>query len=124
MTIYGQSKAINVYQANLWAREHANSGVVSLTLNPGHLKTELQRHFEGPQLMKSIVNLMLYPPKYGAYTELYAAISPDLTTANNGDYIIPWGYVGIARSDIVNGMKSDHADKVFDLLEAETAKVF
>jgi retinol dehydrogenase 12 len=119
MTIYGQSKAISVYQAHLWARGHANSGVVSLSLNPGNLKTELQRHFNGPQF---ILDLMLYPAKYGAYTEMYAAISPDLTTENNGDYIVPWGYVGIARSDILKGIKGDLADKVLDLLETSTAK--
>jgi retinol dehydrogenase-12 len=123
MTIYGQSKAINVYQANLWPREHADSGVVSLSLDPGNVKkTELGRHFKRPRILKFILDLILYPAKYGAYTEMYAAISPDLTIANNGDYIVPWGYVGIARSDILKGIKSELADKVFDLLETATAK--
>jgi retinol dehydrogenase-12 len=37
---------------------------------------------------------MFYPPKMGAYTYLYAALSPDLGLANNGAYVIPWGNIG------------------------------
>lgn len=37
---------------------------------------------------------MFYPSKYGAYTELFAALSPDIGIENNGAYIYPWGRVG------------------------------
>lgn len=37
---------------------------------------------------------MFFPPKLGAYTYLYAALSPDLGLANNGAYVVPWGRIG------------------------------
>jgi protochlorophyllide reductase len=119
-TIYGQSKAINMYMAALWAREHKDSGVVSLSLHPGNLRTELQRHVTGIQHW--IIDRMLHPANYGAYTELYAALNPSLTCANNGDYISPWGRIGVPRPDVKAGMEGAKADKVFEYLEKETAK--
>lgn len=119
-TIYGQSKAIDIYMARLWAKHHADSGIVSLTLNPGNLKTELQRHMGGIQGF--FVNKILYPANYGAYTELYAALHPSLTTEKTGSYIAPFGRLGPVRPDIDKGTQGENADKIYDILEKETAK--
>ena len=43
---------------------------------------------------------MLYPAIYGAYTELWTALSPDLTPERSGAYIVPWGRIGSFRPDI------------------------
>jgi protochlorophyllide reductase len=120
-SLYGQSKAINIYMASLWAREHKDSGVVSLSLNPGNLKTELQRHMGNIQ-EKIAGALLLYPAHYGAYTELYAALYPEYTTSNNGEYVSPWGRQGAIRSDILEGINGPKADIVLKYLETETAK--
>jgi hypothetical protein len=59
------------------------------SLNPGNLKTPLQRHVPGWQY--AAFSFALHTPIHGAYTELFAGLSPDVTLENNGAWIIPWG---------------------------------
>lgn len=49
------------------------------------------------------MGLISYEPIYGAYTELYAGFSPDITLEKNGAWIRPWGRVGTLRQDILDG---------------------
>ena len=49
---------------------------------------------------------LMHPAKFGAYTELYAACSPDITLADGGCFIAPWGRKFKPRSDIEKGIKS------------------
>lgn len=49
---------------------------------------------------------MCYHARFGAYTELYAGLSPDLTTEHNGRYIAPWGRLGYNRADIEASLTS------------------
>ena len=51
-------------------------------LNPGNLKTPLQRHVPGWQM--ALFNWILHTPIHGAYTELFAGLSPDVTQDHNG----------------------------------------
>ena len=51
-------------------------------LNPGNLKTELTRHT--PSFQHFIIGFVLYTPIHGAYTELFAGLSPEVTPAKNG----------------------------------------
>lgn len=37
---------------------------------------------------------MCFEPIYGAYTELWCALAPELTPANSGSYVYPWGRFG------------------------------
>jgi retinol dehydrogenase-12 len=54
-----------------------------------------ERSNPGSQVIANNIQRSLgYPPKMGAYTYLYAALSPDLGVANNGAYVIPWGRLG------------------------------
>ena len=46
--------------------------------------------------------MVLKPAIYGAYSELFAALSPDVTAKHNGGFLVPWGRFG----DI-----PDHIDK-------------
>lgn len=49
----------------------------------------------------SIQNLVLHPAKFGAYTELYAGLAPELSDASqSGAYVIPWGRLGEYRDDV------------------------
>ncbi len=43
-TAYGQSKAGNVFQAAEFARRYGDFGILSASLHPGSLRTNLQRH--------------------------------------------------------------------------------
>ena len=55
-------------------------------------------------LLKS--KLLLYPAVNGAYTELWAALSPDLTPERSGAYVLPWGRIGGFRADIEAALKA------------------
>ena len=48
---------------------------------------------------------LMHPAKYGAYTELYAGFSPDITLEDGGIFIAPWGRKFKPRSDIEKGLK-------------------
>ena len=71
---------------------------------------------------------MLHDPLYGAYTELWAAFSPDVSPADNGRYVIPWGRFGPVRNDIAISLKgkeeggSGKAAQFFDFCESVTKK--
>ncbi|TDL27094.1 NAD-binding protein [Rickenella mellea] len=94
--LYAQSKLGNVAFARELARRYGDQGIVSTSLNPGNLKTDLQRHV--PSLLRKILDLSLYPAPYGALTQLYAGTSPGGADLN-GKYLIPWARVGTARKD-------------------------
>lgn len=94
MGLYGQSKLGNVIVAQHWAEKLKADGVISVSLNPGNIKTELQRH--SPGLVKMVLNRILHPAPLGAITQLYAGTSPAITLAESGGYFVPW-----ARLDVV-----------------------
>lgn len=69
---------------------HGNPyGVLHVSLNPGFMKTELQRNAPAP--MRAVMGAVFKGPKFGAYTELYAGLAPDV---RDGDFVIPWGRKG------------------------------
>ena len=44
---------------------------------------------------------ILHKAKMGAYTELYAGLSPDITLDMGGGYVVPWGRIHTApRPDL------------------------
>ncbi|KAJ3480969.1 hypothetical protein NLG97_g7934 [Lecanicillium saksenae] len=91
-TNYGQSKTGNQFYAVEFHRRHAADGVVSVTFNPGNLKSGLQRHLPG--FVHSSLTYFGYPPRNGAYTELFCGWSEDITMEKGGSFIIPWGRLG------------------------------
>jgi retinol dehydrogenase-12 len=44
---------------------------------------------------------MLNHAVFGAYTELFAGISPDVTSELSGSYIIPWGRIAKLNKNLV-----------------------
>lgn len=79
---YGLSKAGNWLHGVECAKRYADDGVLSFPINPGHLRSDLYR--EGGTLLKFALRPVLFPPTYGAYVELFAALSPSLTTKDSG----------------------------------------
>ncbi|KAL1989082.1 hypothetical protein VTN96DRAFT_5845 [Rasamsonia emersonii] len=55
-------------------------GVISIPLNPGNLSSELYR--KQGAMFRLMVKLIAYPPVFGAYTELFAGLSPKVTIDN------------------------------------------
>jgi retinol dehydrogenase-12 len=81
---YGVSKAGNYLHAVEYARRYKEQGIVSVALNPGNLNTNLARHKSA--LFVLAVKWMVNPPIYGAYTEIFAGFSGDVTTEMKGDW--------------------------------------
>ena len=127
---YGLSKAGNVFLAQQFGKEVEGKGIVSVVsvafinttsmcwgmltsakcFNPGNLKSDLQRHVVGGMpdfLVSAIQKVLTFPSIYGAYTELYCGLSEDITTADNGIYVAPWGRKSFNRTDIEASKKSE-----------------
>lgn len=73
---YAVSKAGNVLQALELRRLHEKDGIVSVSLNPGNLNSELQRHTGW--LGELVISLITYPAVNGAYTEFFAGLAPEV----------------------------------------------
>ncbi|KAJ7505236.1 hypothetical protein B0H11DRAFT_1977646 [Mycena galericulata] len=89
--LYAQSKYGNVVFSNELSRRYADQGIVSVALNPGNLKTELQRNIPG--VWRKITDLTLYPVPKGALTQLWAGTTDEGATLG-GKYLIPWARIG------------------------------
>ncbi|KAF8187405.1 NAD(P)-binding protein [Mycena galopus ATCC 62051] len=93
--LYYQSKLGNVLFSNELARRYGDQGIVSVALNPGNLKSGLQRHLTG--ITKFLVESALYPTPYGALTQLWAGTTDEGATFN-GKYLYPWARMGVNPS--------------------------
>jgi NAD(P)-dependent dehydrogenase (short-subunit alcohol dehydrogenase family) len=90
--MYTQSKLGNVLLSNELARRYGDQGIISTSLNPGNLRSDLQRHLSGIQ--NFFVSLMLNPASFGALTQLWAGTSPEGLELN-GKYLVPWARIGV-----------------------------
>jgi len=112
--LYAQSKFGIVVMANEFARRYADKGIVSTSLNPGNLRTDLQRHLD--PVSGFLLGLILHPAPYGALTQLWAGTSPEGAQLN-GKYLIPWARVGQTRS---KARDRKLGEKLWNWLEEET----
>lgn len=93
MMRYWLSKVGNWAHGAEYALRQRPHGVVSVPLNPGNLDSDLYR--EHGLAMKLAAKLLMYPPLSGAYTELYAGLSPDITIEKTGC----WGEFSVTSCD-------------------------
>ena len=101
---YVTSKTGNWFLGSELAREVGPHGILSITQNPGNLNTNL---LQRAPWMKLMSYPLLHDAKKGAYTELWAGLSPELTMESNGDYVIPWGRVHPSpRKDLLDALKT------------------
>ena len=80
-TAYGQSKTANIYMANEIERRYGVRGLHGLSLHPGGIMTNLQKHISDSTKQewgsnKDIVRYM-QNPEQGAATSVYAAVSKE-----------------------------------------------
>lgn len=122
---YGLSKAGNWLHGAEYAKRYQADGVVSIPCNPGHLQTDLYR--EGGRLFKAALGVLaLFPPINGAYTEIFAGLSPAITMKESGEWgelfphcclcythreltavVIPWGRLHQIRKDLQDATKTE-----------------
>ena len=79
------------------------------TYNPGNLMTELARHMETRWALMLVAKMIAYPPRLGAYTEIYAGLSTELNMKDDqGGWVVPWGRKTRAmRPDIIAGAQQE-----------------
>ncbi|KAJ5604795.1 hypothetical protein N7510_009949 [Penicillium lagena] len=84
---YSFSKLGNYLQGVECAARHKADNVLSVSLNPGALD-------------------MLHPPVFGAYTNLFAGFSSDVTLDRSGSYIAPWGKLWTVSKNMTDAGKT------------------
>ncbi|KAJ9610836.1 short-chain alcohol dehydrogenase [Cladophialophora chaetospira] len=123
---YGVSKAANYFFGTEFGKRFGDrDGVLHNSYNPGNLASELQRHVAAqyPTFAIWLLHKLLYPVIYGAYTEIYSGLAPELTLQKDqGGYIIPWGREGSVRPDLIDEAKkeSGQASRLFEWCERVT----
>lgn len=115
---YSTSKCGNGFLALEGARRYGSDGIISVAQNPGQLNTEVFRYL-GPITREVLRRLVLYDVRFGVYTMLYAAFSPEITMETNGAYILPWGRIRATnpRPDIQEAVDTGVAKKFWDWCE-------
>ncbi|KAJ4360754.1 short-chain alcohol dehydrogenase [Didymosphaeria variabile] len=126
MNRYGLSKTGNWLHAVEYAKLHKSDGVVCVPVNPGNLNSELAR--EHTRFMQWILSFIVHPVYLGAYSLLFAGLSPVVTVEKSGTFIWPWGRFGTVRQDLVAATKSEtdggngNAKKFWDWTEEQVEK--
>ncbi|SJL13973.1 related to Oxidoreductase, short-chain dehydrogenase [Armillaria ostoyae] len=112
--LYHQSKFANVVFSNELARRYGDEGIISISLNPGNIKTELLRHKSS--VFQYLSQYVLYSATYGALTQLWAGTALEAAECN-GMFLAPW-----ARVARPNPFTDDPAvaKKLWDWLEEHT----
>ncbi|EDK37097.2 hypothetical protein PGUG_01195 [Meyerozyma guilliermondii ATCC 6260] len=119
--LYGQSKVALNYNALIYAEKYKGK-IITAALNPGGLKTDLQRNTSAFE--QWLARSLLKDPVYGSYTELYAALSPDITVENSGCFVRPWGQIEEYCGFIKQGLKDGTAKKLNEWTEEQIAPYY
>jgi retinol dehydrogenase-12 len=85
LNLYGNSKAGNYLHATEFAKRHRTDGIVSVALHPGNLDSDLYRD-QGAVSSFLLRHSILYAPVFGAYTELFAGLSHQVSMEKTGSW--------------------------------------
>ncbi|KAB8290822.1 hypothetical protein EYC80_008459 [Monilinia laxa] len=123
---YGTSKIGNWFLGSEMAWRVGPDGIISITQNPGNMKTNLMRH---AKWMYYAAYQILHKAKMGAPTELFAGFSTDISMEQKAGYVSPWGRVHEApRKDLLAPLKTvkeggnDRAKEFWDCIKMFTSE--
>ncbi|KAL0564314.1 hypothetical protein V5O48_017732, partial [Marasmius crinis-equi] len=116
LELYNQSEFANIVVAKEFARRYGDKGIVSTSVHPGLIATNLGRDMN--QIIVKLAGYLSYTADKGALTSLYAATSPESADAN-GKYFIPWGRIGTPHPGTQD---PDTGTKLWEWLETETGR--
>ncbi|CAE6380632.1 unnamed protein product [Rhizoctonia solani] len=102
--LYCQSKLGNVLFSNELAKRYGEQGIISCSVHPGVIQSELARYI--PSLFAKAYSLFVYPASQGALTQLWAGTTPEGLN-HNGKFLVPWAQVG----DIPSGARDEKVAK-------------
>lgn len=123
---YGASKAGDWIYGYELSRRFRAQGIIGLGVNPGNLKSDLFRHQS--TIFRALTGPVNYPILNGAYTELWAGLSPLVTLEKAGSLVYPFGRFGTIRRDWEHAIKPESeggngtAQKFWDWSEAQTSE--
>jgi retinol dehydrogenase 12 len=90
------------------------------------LRTELGRHTELDAATTLVANVIVYQARLGAYTELFAGLSSQLTIKEDqGGWVVPWGRRNVPmRDDILAEAQKEKgkAYQIYDWCDSITAE--
>lgn len=104
--MYGQTKAMNIYQAVQWGKRYPS--VVSVAVHPGTIVSDIRRSNWWRNL---VLGSLSQPTIWGAYQVCQLLIGPNVTTADNGNYYVPFGLSVAPREDVEAGAKGANGEK-------------
>ncbi|EPT03371.1 NAD-binding protein [Fomitopsis schrenkii] len=115
---YQQSKIANVMLARQCAQRFGDHGLVSLSVNPGNVQTDIMKYAEEKD--KKITSWLYYfwPVEKGVLTSLWAGTMPE-PIKHNGDFAVPWARV--ADPCRPEAYDDETGNRLWDWLEAEVA---
>jgi NAD(P)-dependent dehydrogenase (short-subunit alcohol dehydrogenase family) len=123
--LYASAKAGNFFLGTVLAEKVKDDAIVSLTVNPGQVYSQI--YDAAPKLLLKMLSFLLYDTKLGAYPNLWAGLSEEISMEDTGRYVIPWGrWHPRMRQDIVQSTKSKAeggtglAEEFWDWCESET----
>jgi NAD(P)-dependent dehydrogenase (short-subunit alcohol dehydrogenase family) len=84
---YAMSKAGNWFLAEEFAARVRGDGVVSVTPNPGNLRTKIWD--AAPRVARILMTLVLHEPKMGDCTALWAGLGAEVSVEDGGGMSCP-----------------------------------
>ncbi|KAJ7612015.1 NAD(P)-binding protein [Mycena polygramma] len=116
--LYYQSKLAQVIWSRQLAKRYGDKNIFSISLNPGNLRTDLQR-YQSP-IAYFFFKTMLHPvDPYGPLTQLYGGTSEQVLKSKNeagNQFLIPWAREGPMPP---GALKSGVGQRLWEYLETE-----
>jgi len=111
--LYGRSKLANILFTNELQRRYGADGIVSYSLHPGNVATELARHFTLYNFLGFIRHIFLMKtPWEGCQTTLFACLC-DANQAKPGSYLADCA----VKTPTSNARDQDYGKKLWDVSE-------
>jgi NAD(P)-dependent dehydrogenase (short-subunit alcohol dehydrogenase family) len=121
---YGASKVGDWILASEFDKRVRKEGIICVTQSPGTLNT---KSWGEVPLLKMLMWPIMHEPKMGAYTELWAGLSPEVNIEDGGKFGIAWGrWHPSPNPDVEKGLKTKEeggtglAAEFWDLCEKYT----
>ncbi|KAH9994654.1 NAD-P-binding protein [Russula vinacea] len=117
LKLYGQSKLGNILFSNEFARRYGGEGIVSISVHPGNINTDLARN--ASSFVKILGRIITYPVSYGAINSLYAGTS-SAAGELNGKYVTAWARVTLPHQ---RALDTDLAEKLWVWSEEQVKEI-
>ncbi|KAI9449111.1 NAD-P-binding protein [Lactarius psammicola] len=115
--LYNQSKFGNILFSNELARRYGAEGIVSMSLHPGAINTDLSRNTGS--LTQRLQRMMSYDVSFGAITSLFAGTAPAAGELN-GKYLTAWARVAVPNK---KALDLDLAKKLWEWCEEQVKDI-